>query len=350
MANWNDIGKNLVKEGIFKDFPNLTKGVFERFPELKPQGGENYWQGEHKILLLVGESNYFEDKLESIYDFKNFNNWYTSENCRLIPEEKKKDVSNWKSGGGHNNIFRSMKNVLDETGIKNYDNKDLLQEALYYNYFLRPASVTKSNKGFEKDCKLIDCQVSYLALRGIIDEIKPNIVIFVSKFSHDKFMEYYKQEESHYEPVEIDYVNHFSRACWSDPNGQQKFEYLLREHWVIKNPKNEFVFNKLKTIHNLLIIKFKEVIYKPSTCIVRDGHYISYIYLKVKDCTFCCETNVTINDINFWTGFYKKENSKAIPALEGKEYQFTSDFSDDVVVKSIEKLINQIIEEITQTS
>jgi len=116
MSNWNDIGKNIVKEGIFKDFPNLKEGVFERFPELKRQGSENYWQGEHKILLLVGESNYFEDTLESICDFKDFHNWYTSVNCRLIPEGKKKVVSNWKGGGAHNNIFRSMKNGLDFLG------------------------------------------------------------------------------------------------------------------------------------------------------------------------------------------------------------------------------------------
>ena len=46
------MGKDLVKEGIF-----------ERFPELIPAVGDNYWRedGKHKKLLLVGESNYFED-------------------------------------------------------------------------------------------------------------------------------------------------------------------------------------------------------------------------------------------------------------------------------------------------
>jgi hypothetical protein len=253
MAIWTEIGKNFVKEGIFKSFPDLKEGVFERFPELIPAVGDpNYHNGEHLKLLLVGESNYFKDDLVSKSDFKDYKNWYTGENYRLIPEGKKKDVSNWKGGGGHNNIFRSMKKVLDEKGIKNYD-KDLLQEAAYYNYFLRPASVTKVNKGFEKDCQLIDCQVSYLALHGIIDEIKPNIVIFVSKFSHGKFIEYYKKEEKHFENVVIAVVNHFSRACWAEPDGQQKFENLLREHWFGKNTK----YQKLRTIHSELRQKFK---------------------------------------------------------------------------------------------
>lgn len=231
MAIWTEIGKNLIKEGIFKHFPELEEGVFERFPELIPAVGEpNYWNGEHKKLLLVGESNYFEDKYESISDFKKHEEWYLGGKNRLIPEDKINDVKNWKGGRGHNNIFRSMKAVLDEAG-KEYDNI-LLKEAAYYNYFLRPASVKNGNKGFQKDCELIDCQVSYLALRGIIDVIMPEIVIFVSKFAYDKFHEYFKQEESHYKAIVIDYVNHFSQKCWYDPNGKQKFEDLLWNYWI----------------------------------------------------------------------------------------------------------------------
>jgi hypothetical protein len=231
MAIWTEIGKSLLKVGIFEGFPDLQEGIFERFPELIPAVGEpNYYNGEHKKLLLVGESNYFEDKFESISDFKYPDKWYFGGKDRLIPEEKKNKVNNWKGSRGHNNIFKSMKTVLDEGG-KNY-NSYLLQEAAYYNYFLRPAT-TKPNKSFQKDCKPIDCQVSYLALRGIIDEIKPNIVIFVSKYSHDKFMEFFENEKNHFENVIVEYVNHFSQACWSDANGQQKFEDLLWNHWII---------------------------------------------------------------------------------------------------------------------
>ena len=232
MANWNEIGKNLVKEGIFEGFPDLKKGIFERFHELIPAVGDNYWSDNHSKLLLIGESNYFKDDLVSKSDFKDFENWYTGENCRLIPEGKNNAVSNWKGGGGHNNIFRSMKKVLDEKGIKNYD-EYLLQEAAYYNYFIRPASVKNKNCGFKKDCKPIDCQISYLALRGIIKEIKPHIVIFVSKFAYGKFLEFYEKEVEYYEGVNIDCANHFSRACWSQPDGKQRFENLLWKYWVL---------------------------------------------------------------------------------------------------------------------
>jgi hypothetical protein len=246
MANWTGIGKDIIKEGIFEGFPDLQEGIFERFPDLIPAVGDsNYHNGEHTKLLLVGESNYFEDKFESISDFKYPNKWYFGGKDRLIPEEKKNNVNNWKGSRGHNNIFKSMKTLLDEAG-KNY-NSYLLQEAAYYNYFLRPAT-TKPNKSFQKDCKPIDCQVSYLALRGIIDEIKPNIVIFVSKYSHDKFMEFFEKEKNHFENVIVEYVNHFSQACWYDANGQQKFEDLLWKYWI--QPINPIIKEQTRQVFN----------------------------------------------------------------------------------------------------
>lgn len=324
MANYNGIGKDLIEEGIF-----------ERFPKLIPKGGENYWQGKHSKLLLIGESNYFKNDMESKSDFKIAEKWYNGKNSLLIPKEMEKNVDNWKSGRGFNNLFKSMKKVLNEQGITAYK-KDLLHEILYYNYFLRPASVKNKNCGFEKDCEPIDCEISYSALCGIIKEKDPNIVIFVSKLAYRKFIEFHKKEEKHFH-----FVNHFSRACWSEPDGQQKFENILREHWVEKNPN----YLKLQIIHNLLLDKFQYRIYKLSNCSVYDGNYLSCLYLQINDKTFCCETGVKINENNFWTCFYITENSKEIPALEGKGYKFTPDFSNDIVVESIEKLINQIIEE-----
>jgi hypothetical protein len=340
MANWNKIGKELIKDGIFV-----------RFPELIPAVGEpNYWNGEHSKLLLVGESNYFKDDLESKSVFIDAEKWYHGKNCPLIPEEKKKDVSNWVGNSRHNKIFKSMKTILDEVGIKNYKS-DLLQEAAYYNYFLRPASVTKGNYGFEKNCEPIDCEVSYSALCGIIEEIKPNIVIFVSKYSHDKFMDFNGKEKNRFENVVIDFVNHFSSPrTWEheNGNGRQKFEKLLREHWVKKNPMNEIVFKKLQTIHSELKEKFK--VEKEQECFSDKGSYLSCLYFNVNDSSFCCETGVKINDVDFWTCFYKTENSKEITALEGKGYKLIPNLSNDKIVKEIEKQIRQIIEEVSKTS
>jgi|GEM_PF-722154 len=341
MVIWSEIGKNLVKENIFENFPDLKEGIFERFDELKPAVGDNYWSDNHSRLLLVGESNYFNDELKSISNFKHADEWYKGDKNKLIPESKRNDVNNWKGSRGHNNIYNSMKKVLNEVGIQSTE-KGLLWEAAYYNYFLRPASVTKSSKCFDKDCEEIDCQVSYLALRGIIDEIKPDIVVFVSKFSYRKFKEYYENELAHYEGVVVECVNHFSNACWRESDGQQKFENLLREYWFWGNTKCQ----KLRTIHSDLIQMFK--VEKELECFFNGkGSYLSCLNFNVKDSTFCCETGVKINDNKFWTCFYKTENSNEIPALVGKDINELPDVSVDEIVEVIEKQIREIIEEIS---
>ncbi len=344
MAIWTEIGKNLVKEGIFKDFSDLKEGVFERFPELIPAVGDNYWSNNHSRLLLVGESNYFKDDLELISNFKHASDWYTGDKSKLIPESKRNDVNNWKGSRGHNNIYKSMKKVLNEIGTEKFE-KGLLWEAAYYNYFLRPASVTKSSKCFDKDCEEIDCQVSYLALRGIIDEIEPDIIVFVSKFAYSKFIEYYDKEKDYYGNVIVSCVNHFSHACWTQPDGQQKFENLLREYWFWGNAKCQ----KLRSIHSVLRQKF-EVETEQECFFDEKGNYLSCIFFKVNDSSFWCQTGMRINGDDFWTCFYKDMNSKEIPALNGKGDKFTQDLSSESIIETIEKLTNQIVKEIKETA
>lgn len=335
MANYNWIGSELIEKGI------MEEPIFERFPKLIPKGGENYWQGKHLKLLIIGESNYFRNDMESKSDFKLAEKWYKGKNSRLIPEEMKTNVNNWKSGGKFNNIFKSIKTVLLEQGINDFE-KDLLHEFKYYNYFIRPATVIGNNKFFEKDCKEVDCHISYVALCGIINEDKPNIVIFVSKYAYEKFKEYGGTEINKFESVKlIDFVYHFSSRYWNELDGKYKFENLLREHWVNKNTN----YLKLQIIHNLLFKKFKNNIYKSSSCSIHEGNYLSCLYLQISDKTFCCETGVKMNDNNFWTCFYKTENSKEITGLENKKYSFSPNISNNNIVIEIEKIINQIIVE-----
>ena len=58
---------------------------------------------------------------------------------------------------------------------------------------------------------------------------------------------------------------------------------------------------------------------------------------------------INSNDVVFWTYFYETDNCEKIPALEDKKYNFTPNFSNDIIVEEIEKLINQIIEKIEKT-
>ena len=67
----------------------VEEGIFVRFPELVPASLDNYWSSKkHKKLLIVGESIYFDDNVDSV--FKDPQAWYTgADKQHLIPEEKK---------------------------------------------------------------------------------------------------------------------------------------------------------------------------------------------------------------------------------------------------------------------
>lgn len=336
MANYDGIGIEIIEGGIFK-----------RFQELKPFEGDNYSNKNHSKLLLICESNYFPDELESKSVFKDAKKWYLGEDCPLIPEEMKKNVNNDGKIVYLKGLFSTIQKLL---------NTDQYNDVAFYNYFLRPASKKIQNGGkidwgFKKDYTDLDGEVAFVAFCGVLESLQPDIVIFASTLAWNKMEVFKNKHKKNFDKIVIEKVSHPSSPWWNKSggvHGRKKFENLLIDNWVKKNPMNEIVFKKLKTIHSELRQKFN--VEKEQECFSEDGSYLSCLYFKVKDASFCCETGVKINDVDFWTCFYKTENSKEIPALEGKGYKFAPDLSNDTIVVKIEKQIRQIIEEVSKTS
>ena len=209
----------------------VEEGIFVRFPELVPASLDNYWNSKkHKKLLIVGESNYFEDEVDSV--FKDTQAWYSgADKQHLIPVEKKKDVSNYKGYKTFDRLCKSMNEVLNETLCEH-----VYEEALFYNYFLRPATVRKNNKSFKKDCTQLDRDVAGSALCGIIELDHPDVVIYVSRYAYLEFEKYIESNGLSFD-IPIDFVYHPAvHFSWNhrNGNGKQKFERLLREYWIVK--------------------------------------------------------------------------------------------------------------------
>lgn len=349
---------NQTKEQFFtekfdNDFRSIEseivpEGIFNRFSRMMPMVGADYEKQPAKILLVL-ESYYFDNKdLENGSVFTNAENWYKTKCATLIPKSSEKHVNmreDWicnPTEGPYPNIYRSL------CALRGGDFESQCRSIAIYNYFLRPAFNNNGSKGFgdKKYCTEDDRTVAFEAFCGVVGILKPDIVVFLSKFS---FITFQKHNKS-FKDVVIENVSHPSSPWWNKNGGvygRQKFESLLREHWVKKNP----ICQKLRTIHNLLFSKFETEIYKPSICGIDKGIYLSCLNLKITDKTFCCQTEIEIkiNDVVFWTYFYETDNCEKIPALEDKKYNFTPNFSNDIIVKEIEKLINQIIEEIEKT-
>ncbi len=234
---------NIGKGGIVKE------GIFVRFPELIPASRDNYWNNPmHRKLMIVGESNYFEENVDSF--FKDPEVWYRGEDTQhLIPENKKDLVKNWKADylpfDRLRDSMNAVSNDLHHCGA-------IYEEAMYYNYFLRPAI---GGETFRKFCKPIDCEVAGTALLGIIELDMPDIVIFASKYAYNEFRNYIKCKigtcdckytvsdfKNYFElagevNVRIEFVYHPSSRFqkWDkNENSKQKFERLLREYWIKK--------------------------------------------------------------------------------------------------------------------
>jgi len=331
MANFNGIGRGLIKEGIF-----------ERFPKLIPYVDDNYYDNEtHSQLLVIGESNYFDSEDAEISCFQEANEWYKkAQKELLIPNLLENKVNN--NGKITASQLKGLYHTLTKVLNRNLKENDRYSDVAFYNYFLRPAYDDGQNNGFGKKgyFQEIDGEVAFSAFCGILKEIKPNLVIFATKFGYDKMEYFRKKTETDFGSIVIKRVAHPSCKWWT-VFGKQDFENLLIKHWIKK-------FQKLQTINRELRKKFN--VDENQECFFDGkGNYLSCLDFRVKDSTFCCETGVKINDDNFWTCFYKTENSKEIPGLENKKYNFTPDISNDKIIAVIEKQIREIIEEVSKT-
>lgn len=214
------------------------KNVFKRFPRMMPMVGADYEKYSAKILLVL-ESYYFNEndvRLGSV--FLDDKLWYQKEGAVLIPKGSKPDGSEWKvnmhenwiweqvKGGPFPNIFRAMQSVRPG----NFESQ--CRSIAIYDYFLRPANQGNNGKGFGKGgyCTNNDRQVAYDTFCGIVDVLKPDLIVFLSKFSYETF----KKDNKSLDENIVKYVVHPSSAWWNKNGGsygRENFKNLLFDYW-----------------------------------------------------------------------------------------------------------------------
>jgi hypothetical protein len=242
MANYDWIGSELVNKGV------IETPIFKRFPELIPFEGEKCSNKNHSRLLIICESNYFEDELESESNFKEVEKWYKDkdEKSLLIPDKMKDKVNN----GGKIEYLKGLKST-----IQKLISDDPYYEIALYNYFLRPASVKikngKRDIGFKKDYKDLDGEVAFVAFCGIIESLKPDLVIFASALAWNKMEVFKNKQNKDFGKIAIKQVSHPSSPWWNKNNGaqgRQLFEDLLWEYWF--EPINPIIKELTQQLYN----------------------------------------------------------------------------------------------------
>jgi hypothetical protein len=223
-------------------FDSLLQEIdhYKSYPNMKPFIGEQYEAPNHRKLLLIGESFYFP-KSTSIH--LNADTWYSGKQSDLTKEASSEQESplmfwincrgllqcSWKAPG--HKIYSELNNRLKE--VLPTSDQRAVSNIAYMNAFQRPAIEKDSIKNSIKD---IDIEVAIKTINDVLKIIKPEIVIFVSKFSWDTLKSKLTYDKS---KTELHFVCHPATGglWWNKKNyknGKQKFMTLLENNFLTK--------------------------------------------------------------------------------------------------------------------
>lgn len=174
---------------------------------MKPFIGDNYFTADKKVLI-IGESHFFNH--EPLNENPKCNPgaqvWYTYD--IEIPKEKLDCINTNESvRKGSHRFFINLKTILSDA-LK-LDKDIVLESICFMNAFQRPAN--HRGVGMEKLIQEQDCLVAIDTINEVINILKPQFVIFVSKLSWNKIGTRIAKVEN----CKIDYTNHPNSFDWN---------------------------------------------------------------------------------------------------------------------------------------
>ncbi len=219
-----------------KEYNFNTLDMYKKYPELIPFVGDNYEKAKIKILL-VGESHYTHKNKESCLDgmaepgsndsLKDINDWYAGKLLQRLPETNtllsNKDSYNTvgvvrkylndKKLDRSYHIFDYPAKVISEYNYvsnENLNERDAFKYISFINYFQRPEfSYGNSIKLYE-----IDEKIAFENFCNVINKIKPELIIFVSRLAYNSF-NYYSQINNYSCNIKCTRIPHPCSAWWN---------------------------------------------------------------------------------------------------------------------------------------
>lgn len=226
-----------------QDLKNQLLGIdfYQRFPMMIPFIGDYYISDNHKKMLLVGESFYFPKNSKIHLDA---GKWYQASEKDLCVVEgengEKEDEKEWincknllenkKWNKGHS-MYINLNNSIKTT---NLDFKARpIDEVAFTNFFVRPAKKGKSIKEYEATSDIeIDKQKANKVLESVLQILKPDVLIFVSKYAFECVD---KNIWGNFENMKVDFFSHPCSTCWNcynSPRGKINFQVFLEKYFV----------------------------------------------------------------------------------------------------------------------
>lgn len=195
---------------------------YNKVPVMKPFLGENYFTTAKKILI-IGESHFFDHlpKNENPVCNPSASVWYSYK--EVIPEEKLNNINTREIVKKANHrIFNNLKSILSDT--LNIDRNLVLEGIAYMNAFQRPAN--HAGVSMAKLCGEKDYQVAIETISEVINILKPDYIIFVSKLAWNKIGKKIAKNDTY----KIDYTSHPNSFEWNNSksdDSKQKFFKIL---------------------------------------------------------------------------------------------------------------------------
>ena len=208
---------------------------FQSYPSMLPYVGEDYETGSHRKMLLVGESFYFPEESTVHLDAER---WYSQTesalNCAEIEYFGCRGLVEcpWKADG--HKMYREINGCLATLGLEFKDRP--VSHVAYINAYFRPAS--KNGDSFKHGCTLLDRTKSWDITERVIRAIKPDLVVYVSKYAWDNVG---RHLASRLEVPEFRFTSHpadprhWNRRGYA--HGRSKFIQILQDDFMRPLPQ-----------------------------------------------------------------------------------------------------------------
>ena len=192
---------------------------YQNFPIMKPFIGENYFNAKKKVLIIA-ESHYFGS-------ISNINTgptkWYSS-TLKDLHESKYDNINTRKVVENSTHpVFKELENVLSKS-MEKFKNR-AINNIAYMNAFQRPAN--KTGQSVKELATSMDFKIGIKTVTQVIEILKPDYVIFISKYSWDKIGKQLHKAEN----IKYEFVNHPASWYWHNskfPNSKYKLIELLK--------------------------------------------------------------------------------------------------------------------------
>ncbi len=204
---------------------------YKSYPAMIPFIGDYYLSQNHKKMLLIGESYYLPNETVLHHSA---NRWYLSTQKELNEEETEWINCDgllrckWESAGHF--IYREINSSIFSLP---FDKKQrAIDEIAFTNYFQRPAE--KEGESFKGFCVQEDIERSKKIVNKVIEDLDPELIIFVSKYAWDIGG---KEIKLKYKDKIVDFVCHPGTGgrYWHNKNyihGKNKFLKLLKGKFI----------------------------------------------------------------------------------------------------------------------